>query len=42
MADKTTIQVSDATWRYLKRECDRGETYDDVLRRELLVEEEAQ
>ena len=33
--ERTTITVSDDVWRYLHGRKDRGESFDDVLRREL-------
>jgi hypothetical protein len=40
MTDRTTITVSDEVWRHLNAMKGRGDSFDDVLRRELDLGEE--
>lgn len=40
MTDRTTITVSDEVWRHLNAMKGRGDSFDDVLRRELGLGEE--
>lgn len=40
--EKTTIEVSKESWKQLNRQKEPGETFDDVIQREVINTEENQ